>query len=73
MKQGIQTSSFMFKDEAKVEYSYLAIRQLPFSAMLDVTITPLKDITITAANILETPEAFRDSKNFYNQINRKHE
>nr|WP_320039033.1 glycoside hydrolase family 65 protein [uncultured Bacteroides sp.] len=72
MKQGIQTSSFMFKDEAKVEYSYLAIRQLPFSAMLDVTITPLKDITITAANILETPEAFRDSKNFYNQINRKH-
>ena len=72
MKQGIHTSSFMFKDEAKVEYSYLAIRQLPFSAMLDVTITPLKDITITAANILETPEAFRDSKNFYNQINRKH-
>jgi trehalose/maltose hydrolase-like predicted phosphorylase len=72
MKQGIQTSFFMFKDEAKVEYSYLAIRQLPFSAMLDVTITPLKDITITAANILETPEAFRDSKNFYNQINRKH-
>ncbi|WP_321519084.1 glycoside hydrolase family 65 protein [uncultured Bacteroides sp.] len=72
MKKGMQTSLFAYKDEAEIEYSYLALRQLPFSAMLDITITPLKDITITATNILETPDAFKDSRNYYNQINRKH-
>jgi Trehalose and maltose hydrolases (possible phosphorylases) len=72
MRKGMHSSTFTFKDEAKIEYSYLALRQLPFSGMLDITITPLKDITITATNILETPDAFRDSKNYYNQINRKH-
>ena len=72
MKKGMQTSLFTYKDEAEIEYSYLALRQLPFSAMLDITITPLKDITITATNILETPDAFKDSRNYYNQINRKH-
>lgn len=72
MKKAMHTSSFIFKDEAKVEYSYLALRQLPFTGMLDVTITPLKDISITATDILETPDAFRDAKNYYNQINRKH-
>lgn len=72
MKNGMHTSSFTFKDEAKVEYSYLALRQLPFSAMLDIAITPLKDIAITATSLLDTPDAFRDSRNYYNQINRKH-
>lgn len=72
MKKAMHISSFTFKDEAKVEYSYLALRQLPFTGMLDVTITPLKDITITATDILDTPDAFRDAKNFYNQIIRKH-
>lgn len=72
MKKAMHTSSFIFKDEAKVEYSYLALRQLPFTGMLDITITPLKDISITATDILETPDAFRDAKNYYNQINRKH-
>lgn len=72
MKGAVLKSSFIFKDLAKVTYSHLALRQLPFSVMLDVTVEPLKDITITAVNILETPDAFRDSKYYYNEINRKH-
>ena len=72
MKEAVLKSSFTFKDIAKVTYSYLALRQLPFSVMLDVTVEPLKDATITAVNILETPDAFRDSKYYYNEINRKH-
>lgn len=72
MKRAELKSSFTFKDIAKVTYTYLALRQLPYSVLLDVTVEPLKDATITAVNILETPDSFRDSKYYYNEINRKH-
>lgn len=72
MRNAVLKSSFIFKDEAKVTYSYLALRNLPFSVMLDVTIEPLKDVSIAAFNIMETPDALNNSKYYYNEINRKH-
>lgn len=72
MRTGELSCSFTFKDVAKVSYSYLALRNLPFSVMLDVTIEPLKDASITVYNITETPDALNNSKYYYNEINRKH-
>lgn len=72
MKGAVLKSSFQFKDLARVTYSYLALRQLPFSVMLDVTVEPLKDVTITAVNVTETPDGLNNSKYYFNEINRKH-
>nr|WP_320058999.1 glycoside hydrolase family 65 protein [uncultured Bacteroides sp.] len=72
MKQAMQRSSFSFENKADVTYSYLALRQLPYCAMLVVEITPRTDITIGVANIQETPDAFRNNEMYYNEINRQH-
>lgn len=72
MKEAVLKSSFIFKDLAKVTYKFLALRQLPYSVMLDVTVEPLKDVTITAINIMDTPDALNSSKYYFNEINRKH-
>ena len=72
MKEAIHRSSFRFGNKAEVTYSFLALRQLPYSALLVIEITPHADITISATNIHETPDAFRDGQMYYNEINRKH-
>lgn len=66
------TASFDYGDKASVTYTYYALRQLPFSVLMDVTITPKKDIDITAASVMETPDALKDVHNYYNQIERPH-
>lgn len=72
MEEAIHRSSFRFGNKAEVTYSFLALRQLPYSALLVIEITPHADITISATNIHETPDAFRDGQMYYNEINRKH-
>lgn len=62
MKEGTSTTSFRFKDIAAIEYTILANRALPFSAMAIVKITPLKDIEMTAANYMTVPEELKQAK-----------
>ena len=50
MKEGTSTTSFSFKDYAKIHYTILANRAIPFSAMAIVEIIPNKDIEITVNN-----------------------
>ncbi|MCW3118593.1 MAG: glycoside hydrolase family 65 protein [Chitinophagaceae bacterium] len=66
------SSSFGYKDAVKVSYSYYALRHLPYCGMIDVTITAEKDIEITAASVMEAPDALRDVQNYYNEIDRPH-
>lgn len=72
MKRAMHTSHFSFGEKAEVTYSYLALRQLPYCALLVVEIDPKQDLTFSAVNIQEIPDAFRDGQMFYNEINRKH-
>ena len=72
MQQASFTTSFDYKDIAKVSYTYYALRQLPYSVLMNVTITPSKDIDITAASQMEAPDALRDVQNYYNEIDRPH-
>ncbi|WP_395054574.1 glycosyl hydrolase family 95 catalytic domain-containing protein [Flavobacterium sp.] len=65
MKEGISTTSFSFKDLAKIDYSILANRAIPFSAMAIVEITPLKDIEIVANNYMIVPEELKEAKSQY--------
>jgi trehalose/maltose hydrolase-like predicted phosphorylase len=62
MKEGISTTSFSFRDLANINYSILANRAVPFSAMAIVEITPLKDIEIVANNYMTVPDELKEAR-----------
>jgi trehalose/maltose hydrolase-like predicted phosphorylase len=72
MRQASFTTSFDYGDKATVTYTYYSLRHLPFSVLMDVSITAKKDIAITAASVMEAPDALKDVQNYYNEIDRPH-
>jgi protein-glucosylgalactosylhydroxylysine glucosidase len=71
MKDAGFSSSFNV-DKASVQYTYYALRQLPFTVLMEVNIKALKDLTFTASSVLEAPDALKDVQNYYNEIDRPH-
>ncbi len=72
MKQACLTTSFDYRDKASVSYTWYALRQLPYTALVDVSITAHKDIEIIPASVMEAPDMLRDVENYYNEIDRPH-
>jgi protein-glucosylgalactosylhydroxylysine glucosidase len=72
MQKASFTTSFDFGDKATVTYTYYSLRQLPYTVLMDIIITPKKDITITGASVMEAPDALKDVQNYYNEIDRPH-
>ena len=72
MKGASFTTTFDHGDKAAVSYTYYSLRHLPFTVLMDVTITPKRDITITGSSVMEAPDALRDVQNYYNEIDRPH-
>ncbi len=66
------TSRFDYGDKATVSYTYYSLRHLPFTVLMDVSITAKKDISITGAGVMEAPDALKDVQNYYNEIDRPH-
>ncbi len=65
-------SSFDYGDKASVSYTYYALRQLPYTVLMDVSITAKKDISIIGSSVMEAPDALKDVQNYYNEIDRPH-
>ncbi|HVV56544.1 MAG TPA: hypothetical protein VHC47_14520, partial [Mucilaginibacter sp.] len=72
MKRAAFTTTFDYGDEASVKYTYYSLRQLPFTVLMDISITAKKPISITAASIMQAPDELRDVQNYYNEIDRPH-
>src|SRR3954463_3673064 len=72
MKHASFTTSFEFTDKATVTYTYYSLRHLPFTVLMDVSITAKKDINITGSSEMEAPDALKDVQNYYNEIDRPH-
>jgi trehalose/maltose hydrolase-like predicted phosphorylase len=66
------TTTFDYEDKASVSYTWYSLRQLPYTALVDVTITAHKDIEIVPASVMEAPDMLRDVENYYNEIDRPH-
>ncbi|MDB5276776.1 MAG: glycoside hydrolase family 65 protein [Ferruginibacter sp.] len=66
------TTRFNYGDKADVSYTYYSLRQLPFTVLMDVTVTAKKDITINSASVMEAPDALKEVQNYYNEIDRPH-
>jgi len=66
------TTTFDYGDKASVSYTYYSLRQLPFTVLMDVSVTAKKDISIGSASVMEAPDALKDVQNYYNEIDRPH-
>jgi protein-glucosylgalactosylhydroxylysine glucosidase len=66
------TTSFDYGDKATVTYTYYSLRHLPFTVLMDISITAKKEINITGASVMEVPDALKDVQNYYNEIDRPH-
>ncbi len=66
------TTSFDYSDKASVSYTYYSLRQLPFTVLMDVSITAKKDISIIGSSVMEAPDALKEVQNYYNEIDRPH-
>jgi len=65
-------TTFDYGDEASIKYTYYSLRHLPFTVLMDISITAKKPVNITAASIMESPDALKDVQNYYNEIDRPH-
>jgi trehalose/maltose hydrolase-like predicted phosphorylase len=72
MKEASFTATCTVGSQASISYTYYALRQLPFTVLMDVTITAKEPITLSAASVMEAPDALRDVQNYYNEIDRPH-
>ncbi len=72
MKSASFTTSFNYADKATVSYTYYALRHLPFTVLMDVTVTATQPINISASSVMEAPDALKDVQNYYNEIDRPH-
>lgn len=58
MKTAGFTTSFIFKDKAKVAYTIYALRNIQYSGYIDVQIEPLQDIKVKVTGIIQTPDEY---------------
>ena len=72
MQHASFTTSFSYSDKATISYTYYSLRQLPFTVLMDISITAKKDIAIGGASVMEAPDALKDVQNYYNEIDRPH-
>ena len=72
MKKASFTTSFNYSDKASITYTYYSLRQLPYTVLMDVSITAKKDFSMTGASVMEAPDALKDVQNYYNEIDRPH-
>ncbi|HEX9514199.1 MAG TPA: glycoside hydrolase family 65 protein [Puia sp.] len=72
MKQANLTTRFDYQDKASVTYTWYSLRHLPYTALVDISITAKKDIEIIPASVMEAPDMLKDVQNYYNEIDRPH-
>src|SRR4029078_10623166 len=72
MKHANFTSRFDYGDKESVTYTCYSLRKLPYTVLMDISITAKKDIDVTGASVMEAPDALKDVQNYYNEIDRPH-
>ncbi|WP_461788545.1 glycoside hydrolase family 65 protein [Pedobacter sp.] len=72
MRHASFTTQLDYGNKAKVTYTYYALRHLPYTVLTDISITALQDFNLTAASVMESPDALREMQNYYNEIDRPH-
>ena len=72
MKKASITTSFDVADKVTVTHTMMALRHLPYTALVMVEISARKDVTVTPMSVIEAPNHLVDVRNLYAQIDRPH-
>jgi trehalose/maltose hydrolase-like predicted phosphorylase len=72
MKHAVLIEQFDVGDKATVTYKLRALRELPFTSLIQMTVTAHKNISITPSNSIEAPSILKDVHNYYSQITHSH-
>lgn len=72
MRNAELVTTFNVGDQISVSHRVMALRHLPYSALSIVEITAKKDVTITPAAVIESPDILQDVRSFYAEIDRPH-
>lgn len=63
------SSQFDFEDKATVKVTYRVLRQLPYTMLVDVSVTAHKPFSMGAGSIIYAPESLRNPQNLHTQVN----
>jgi len=64
MKHALLSTRFDVGDKATVQYSWYALRELPFTALVDVSITAKRSIEIHPSSVMEAPRSLSGLQHF---------
>jgi len=68
MKHANLSTSFDYGDKVSVRCTYYALRQLPYTALVDIRIKALTDVEIGVASVMEAPDMLQGVQNYYNEV-----
>jgi len=60
MKEASFTTSFTFKDKADISYTMYALRNVPYSGYIDISIKAKQSIKVKATGKIETPKEYQE-------------
>jgi len=72
MKKALLTTTFEVSNKASVQHTIMALRHLPYTALILVEITAKQAIEITPMSVIEAPNHLNDVRNYYSEIDRPH-
>ncbi len=72
MKRAAFTTTFDYADRASITHTVMALRHLPHTALIEVTVQAKKDLSFTAHSVMQAPDVLREVKNSYHLIDRPH-
>ncbi|MEM7105130.1 MAG: glycoside hydrolase family 65 protein [Bacteroidota bacterium] len=72
MRQAVLETTFEVGEKAWVSHKIMALRHLPYTALIIVDVRANQDIEITPISVIESPNHLNDIRNFYSEIDRPH-
>src|SRR5688572_7762746 len=72
MKKASIRTSFDVGDKIAVNHTIMALRHLPYTALVIVEISAKKDVVVTPMSVIEAPNHLVDVRNLYAVIDRPH-
>lgn len=72
MRNASLTTTFNVGQKAAVKTTMMALRHLPYTAMIVVEISAKQNIKITPMSVIEAPNHLNDVRNYYAEIDRPH-
>ena len=72
MKKACLRTEFTLSDKVKVRQEMMALRHLPYTALIVMEIEALQGVAVTPMSVIKAPSHLRNIKNTFSEIDRPH-